>query len=122
MTSGKLGVGVELEERASLDGAQMRPMWPFMERDFSSCFDEFLAHWSSLVSRDYPTAEHLFFEVVRSAWSSGSPYWMKLAANWLVQAVDSGNMDPSILRETRRQMIDSEILGKGLRSAMRQRF
>jgi hypothetical protein len=115
MASGRLGVGLESEERASLKDSCLRPMWPFMERSLPECFDEFATSWTSLTTEEYPTIDRLFSATIQSAWESGREYWMRLAVNWLASAQEFPGFDLECLRAVRDLVLDSSMVSNEAR-------
>ncbi|BCJ52196.1 hypothetical protein Asp14428_36710 [Actinoplanes sp. NBRC 14428] len=116
LASGELGVGTQSEERASLEAAGMRPMWPFMEKSLPECRDQFDSHWSELRTPAFPAIDSLFSVTISTAWNSGSQYWMLRAANWLVEFARTPGFERSILTEVRDEMLMSDLVGDELRS------
>jgi hypothetical protein len=97
MASGELGVGTEGEQRASLTGAGLVPMWPFMEKDLATCRDVFNGHWAELRTPEFPTVDELLAATIATARRSGRRYWMLLALNWLDEAERTAGFDPALL-------------------------
>jgi hypothetical protein len=118
MPDGRIGVGVELEGRATLKSAGFVPMWPFLEQDFSGCLGELSRSWESLKEGGISTPEKLIELTVESAWNSGRPYWMQLAAPWVIEMAQRSNFDHGCIRELLAGMIDSEVLDPELRNRL----
>ncbi|MER7818564.1 hypothetical protein [Streptomyces sp. NPDC096153] len=119
MPDGALGVGVETEGRATLEGSDFAPMWPFLERNVSDCLAKFSRTWESLEEGGVPTPEKLIELTVRSAWMSGRPYWMRLAVPWVVDMADRSGFDPRFMREMLGEMMHSEVVSPELRDRLR---
>ncbi|GCD99243.1 hypothetical protein EHYA_06957 [Embleya hyalina] len=64
LASGRIGVGVAGEGRASLEGSGFVPMWPFMERGLSECLGEFRVRWDALADGGIASPERLFESLV----------------------------------------------------------
>ncbi|WP_405407477.1 hypothetical protein [Streptomyces decoyicus] len=116
MPDGRIGVGVELEGRATLEGSGFVPMWPFLERDFSECLGEFSRSWESIKDGGISTPEKLIELTVASAWNSGRQYWMRLSAPWVIEMAHRPKFDHEFIRELLGGMIDSEVLDPELRN------
>ncbi|WP_156178672.1 hypothetical protein [Saccharothrix sp. ST-888] len=120
MPDGRIGVGVELEGRATLEGSGFVPMWPFMERDLPACLGEFSRAWESLKGGGVSTPEKLIELTVGAAWNSGRSYWMQLAAPWVVEMVKQPNFDREFIRELLGRMVNSEVLDSELRERVQR--
>lgn len=120
MPDGRIGVGVELEGRATLEGSGFVPMWPFMERDLSACIGEFSRAWESFKEGGVATPERLIELTVGSAWDSGRSYWMQLAAPWAIEMAQQSNFDREFIRELLSRMEDSEVLDPELRERVQR--
>jgi hypothetical protein len=114
MASGEIGVGVLEEERASLVASKYIPMWAFMERDLSVCLDKLRQAWGQLGGRGVSAPEELVERTVRSAWSSGRPYWMQLAATWMLEMTRMPEFDRTVVRDILESDIDSRQVPSGL--------
>ncbi|WP_285490135.1 hypothetical protein [Amycolatopsis taiwanensis] len=115
MPDGRIGVGVELEGRATLEGSGFVPMWPFMERELSVCLGEFSRAWESLNGGGVSTPAKLIELTVGSAWNSGRPYWMQLAVPWVIEMAQQSNFDREFIQNLLGEMVDSEVLDPELR-------
>lgn len=120
MPDGRIGVGVETEGRATLEGSGFVPMWPFMERDLSACLGEFSRVWESLNEGGVSTPEKLIELTVGSAWNSGRSYWMELAVPWVVEMAEQPNFDRELVRELLDEMANSEALPPDLRDRVQR--
>ncbi|SEE20871.1 hypothetical protein SAMN05428945_6777 [Streptomyces sp. 2224.1] len=120
MPDGRIGVGVELEGRATLEDSRFVPLWPLLERHFSKCLDELSQEWDTLGKGGVSTPEKLMESTVESAWNSGRPYWMRLAALWVIEMTHSENFDPGFVREILNEMRRSEIVESEVRNRMQQ--
>ncbi|WP_181803397.1 hypothetical protein [Streptomyces shenzhenensis] len=120
MPDGRIGVGVELEGRATLEGSGFVPMWPFMERDLSACLGEFSRAWESLDGGGVSTPEKLIELTVWAAWNSGRSYWMGLAVPWVVEMAQRPNFDHELIRELLDRMANSEVLSPDLRDQVQR--
>jgi hypothetical protein len=110
MSDGRLGVGVETQERASLDGSGFVPMWPYMERDLSATLTTFTRAWPRLDQGDVQTPQALLLRTVETAWRSGRSYWMHLAALWALDMVGREGFDQPVLRGLLSDMAASDDL------------
>lgn len=119
---GRLGVGVDTEERSSLVGAGFTPMWPFMEgRRVADCLAEFSARWRQLANGGISSPERLLELTMESAWRSGRPYWMRSAAAWAGQMAGVPGFDRRVIEEVIHEMTSSEVLAEGVRAGLRVR-
>ena len=117
---GGIGVGVEGEGRATLESSSFVPMWPFMEKDLGACLDEFSRAWESLRRGGIVTPEELIELTVSSAWDSGRPYWMNLAAEWVVAMAGSSRFDSAFMRGILARMATSDVLSSDLRERLHE--
>ncbi|MFF1834218.1 hypothetical protein ACFVXE_08435 [Streptomyces sp. NPDC058231] len=115
MPDGRIGVGVELEGRATLERSGFVPMWPYLERDLSACLSEFSRAWESLAEGGVSTPEKLMELTIESAWNSGRSYWMQLAVPWTIEMAQQKNFDQKFIQELLDGMANSEILAPELR-------
>jgi hypothetical protein len=118
MPGGKIGVGVEMEARDTLEHSRFVPMWPFMEQDFTESLEKFANAWPSLGRGGVATPEKLFEMTVRSAWASGRPYWMRLSAAWAADMAQTRNFDTMFLSEFLAKMSRSSIITPELRDQL----
>ncbi|GHE73643.1 hypothetical protein GCM10018785_47210 [Streptomyces longispororuber] len=119
MPDGRIGVGVESEGRSSLEGSGFVPMWPFLERDLSTCLATFSGSWERLGQGGVRTPERLVELTVETAWKSGRSYWMELAAIWAIEMVGRKEFDHEATRVLLREMAMSEALTPELREQAR---
>ncbi|TPQ20143.1 hypothetical protein [Streptomyces sporangiiformans] len=120
MPSGEIGVGTEVEGRATLEGSRFIPMWPFLERDFSECLSEFSRLGESPARGGTPPPEKLIELTVGSAWKSGRPYWMRLAVPWAIEMVQRSEFDSEAMGNLLGEMLDSEIVEPEMRERLRR--
>src|SRR5262245_42604843 len=104
MPDGRIGVGVEQEGRATLEGSGFVPMWPFLERDLSSCLGDFSRTWQSFERAGVSTPEKLIELTVGSAWNSGRAYWMRLAVPWVIEMAGQSSFDHGFTGELLGEM------------------
>lgn len=115
MPSGEIGVGIEVEGRATLEGSRFIPMWPFLERDFSECLSEISRLGESLTKGGTPTPKKIIELTVVSAWKSGRPYWMRRSVPWAIEMVQRPDFDTEAVGE----MLDSEIVEPEMQERLR---
>ncbi|WP_143035868.1 hypothetical protein [Lentzea fradiae] len=115
MPDGRIGVGVESEGRATLEGSGFVPMWPFMERDLSACLDEFSRVWDNFADSGVATPEKLIELTVGSAWKSGRSYWMQVSVSWAVDMAGRPNFDRRFIDGLLLEMAASDALPPELR-------
>ncbi|GGK85882.1 hypothetical protein [Streptomyces flaveus] len=119
MPGGEIGVGTEVEGRATLEGSRFIPMWPFLERDFSECLSEFSRLGEFLTKGGTSTPKKLIELTVGSAWKSGRPYWMRLAVPWVIEMVQRSDFDAEAMGKILGEMLDSEIVEPEMRERLR---
>jgi hypothetical protein len=120
MPNGMIGVGVEHEGRATLEGSKFVPMWHFLEKELSECLDAFSRAWESLKKGGVSTPERLIELTVESAWNSGRTHWMRLAVPWAIEMAHKENFDRRFVREIVDTMAHSESVTPELRGRLRQ--
>ncbi|MFI5736552.1 hypothetical protein ACIA49_40925 [Kribbella sp. NPDC051587] len=118
MSGGELGVGVEAAGRATLEGSNYQPMWPFMERGLSECLDTFSRAWPSLGGGKVATPEELIELTVETAWDSGREYWMQHSSAWVLQMAEMSAFDPERIRGVVARMLVSDGLAADLRTSL----
>jgi hypothetical protein len=119
MPGGQIGVGVETEGRATLQDSGYVPLWPFMERGLSDCLRELYRVWGQLEGRGFACPGAVVELTVSSAWESGRPYWMRLAASWVVEMAERSIFSLEFLRDILNKMIGSDALSAELRESLR---
>lgn len=120
MPGGLIGVGVELEGRATLDASGFIPMWPFMEHDLSTCLREFSRAWEALSGGGVPTPERLLELTVASAWNSGRAYWMLLAVPWTIEMARLPRFSREFTGELLGRMARSRVVDADLRKRVKR--
>jgi hypothetical protein len=120
MPDGRIGVGVEGEGRATLEGSGYVPMWPFMERDLAACLGEFSRTWESFIGGGVSTPEKLIELTVGSAWNSGRAYWMQLSVPWAIEMATRPGFDNEFLRKLIASMANSTDLPAELLDRVRR--
>lgn len=108
MSDGRIGVGVETEERASLADSGFVPMWPYLERDLTATLAEFTRAWGRLGHGGVPTPERLLELTVETAWRSRRSHWSELAALWALDMRGREGFDQGALRSLLREMAASD--------------
>ncbi|WP_439678209.1 hypothetical protein [Embleya sp. MST-111070] len=120
LVSGRIGVGVAGEGRASLEGSGFVPMWPFMERGLSECLGEFRGRWDVLADGGIASPERLFELTVSSAVESRRPYWMQAAASWLVEMQATPGFDRALVHTLIRRLSASPEMSQQWRHRLRK--
>lgn len=120
MPDGEIGVGVESEGRASLKSSSFIPMWPFLERPLDEFAELFTRSWDAFAGREPATPEKLVEATVSSAWSSGRGYWMKLAAERVLEMRKRSAFGAGFLVTMIDEMAESETLSLELRGELRR--
>ncbi|MEU0939823.1 hypothetical protein [Embleya sp. NPDC005971] len=120
LASGRIGVGVAGEGRASLEGSGFAPMWPFMERELSECLDEFRDRWDALADGGIASPERLFELTVSSAVESRRLYWMQAAASWLVEMQATSGFDQALVHDLIRRLSASPEMSQQWRQRWRR--
>lgn len=118
LPDGRLGVGVELEARASLVGSGFIPMWPYLGRDFSATLTEFTLAWAQLGHGGVSTPERLLELTVESAWRSGRSYWMWSALPWALDILGHEGFDQGAVQGLLRAMAASDDVPQDCETAL----